>query len=696
MPRPTPPAARITPSALFDGLNDRQLEAVAAPDGALLVIAGPGSGKTRVICTRVAHLVRDRSVDPRSIAALTFTRKAAGEMKERVHALLDPSDTRAVWISTFHRLCGAILREDGQAIGIPAHYRIIDGADRIALMRDCMFEQRVDSRVTRTKPLLHEISVLKNTMHAVTDPRHYGDGEDAQIKSRLAGMYQSALRARNALDFDDMLLAAVRLLHDMPDVRKRWAERFPYILIDEYQDTNLPQYILLRKLAEGHNNVFAVGDPDQAIYGWRGAELQNILSFHQDFPEARRIDLELSYRSTGRILDAAAALIAANRLRLQRRLRCANPPGRPVTAHRVADAAAEAAYAVERARARILRDGGTVAVLYRTNAQSRALESAFKHAGIPYRLASGESFYERPEILDVLCCLQVSSDPADDDAALARFLDLPPLPRIGRATLDRITGHAAGDRRASFWERLQAAAEAGILPHNKIANIRERILLIEHLRPLVSRLPFHDLVDTVLHETRYRTALAASGDVDVHERLDNIAELVSDAHLFETRRRQTLAPQDCPALLGAFIAHCRSMTAATDPLASRDARVTLSTLHGAKGLEFDTVVITGFDADRLPHRRTVKAADDASQALEEERRLAYVGMTRARLELVLTIPATSGHGEDRRATAPSPFIKDIPPDLLQATSAAPAPAAIGLPSVALSGDALTEWDMRSE
>ena len=316
-----------------------------------------------------------------------------------------------------------------QAIGIPAHYRIIDGADRIALMRDCMFEQRVDSRVTRTKPLLHEISVLKNTMHAVTDPRHYGDGEDAQIKSRLAGMYQSALRARNALDFDDMLLAAVRLLHDMPDVRKRWAERFPYILIDEYQDTNLPQYILLRKLAEGHNNVFAVGDPDQAIYGWRGAELQNILSFHQDFPEARRIDLELSYRSTGRILDAAAALIAANRLRLQRRLRCANPPGRPVTAHRVADAAAEAAYAVERARARILRDGGTVAVLYRTNAQSRALESAFKHAGIPYRLASGESFYERPEILDVLCCLQVSSDPADDDAALARFLDLPPLPR---------------------------------------------------------------------------------------------------------------------------------------------------------------------------------------------------------------------------------------------------------------------------
>ena len=200
----------------------------------------------------------------------------------------------------------------------------------------------------------------------------------------------------------------------------------------------------------------------------------------------------------------------------------------------------------------------------------------------------------------------------------------------------------------------------------------------------------------MLHETRYRIALAASGGVDVHERLDNIAELVSDAHLFETRRRQTLAPQDCPALLGALIAHCRSMTAATDPLASRDARVTLSTLHGAKGLEFDTVVITGFDADRLPHRRTVKASDDASQPLEEERPLAYVGMTRARLELVLTIPATTGHGEDRRATAPSPFIEDIRPDLLQTTSAAPAPAAIGLPSVALSGDALTEWEMRSE
>ena len=206
----------------------------------------------------------------------------------------------------------------------------------------------------------------------------------------------------------------------------------------------------------------------------------------------------------------------------------------------------------------------------------------------------------------------------------------------------------------------------------------------------------HDLVNTVLHETRYRTALAASGDVDAHERLDNIAELVSDAHLFEKRRRQTLAAQDRPALLGAFIAHCRSMTAAADPRASRNARVTLSTLHGAKGLEFDTVVITGFDTDRLPHRRTVKAADDAGQAVEEERRLAYVGMTRARFELVLTIPATTGHGEDRRATAPSPFLEDIPADLLQTTSAAAAPAAIGLPSVALSGDALTEWDMRSE
>ena len=281
-------------------------------------------------------------------------------------------------------------------------------------------------------------------MHAVTDPRHYGDGEDAQLKSRLAGMYQSTLRARNALDFDDMLLAAVRLLHDMPDVRKRWAERFPYILIDEYQDTNLPQYMLLRKLAEGRNNVFAVGDPDQAIYGWRGAELQNILSFHQDFPEARRIGLELSYRSTGRILDAATALIAPNRLR------CANPPGRPVTVHRVADAAAEAAYAVERAHARILRDGGTVAVLYRTNAQSRALESAFKHAGIPYRLASGESFYERPEILDVLCQSSVSRSPHSHDFRtelhFSRMSGVIQAPGYRTARLAACLGSVATDR----------------------------------------------------------------------------------------------------------------------------------------------------------------------------------------------------------------------------------------------------------
>ena len=312
--------ARYDHEQLLGTLNERQREAVTAPDGPILVIAGPGSGKTRVICARIAHLVRTGRSEPARIAALTFTRKAANEMTQRLRTMLPAGDARAVWISTFHRLCGSLLREHGTAIGVPADFRIVDETERMNVMRQCMFDANVDTRVHKPQALLHRMSVIKNRMQVPATPDNWDGDEHAVRNARLCAVYQTALAEANGLDFDDLLLATVRTLHEHPDARRAAGDRFPRVLVDEYQDTNLPQYVLVRQLAEGHNDVFVVGDPDQAIYGWRGAELANIMSFQRDFPAARRIDLQFAYRSSARLLEAATAMIRHNADRLDHRL----------------------------------------------------------------------------------------------------------------------------------------------------------------------------------------------------------------------------------------------------------------------------------------------------------------------------------------------------------------------------------------
>ena len=661
---PTPPTEDH--ERLLAGLNDRQREAVTAPDGPTLVIAGPGSGKTRVICARIAHLVRTGRAEPNGIAAITFTRKAADEMTRRLRTMLPAVDAQRVWISTFHRLCGRLLREHGAAAGIPADFRIVDEAERIGLMRRCMFDARVDVRVHKPQALLRRISTLKNRMRTPVEPGAWEGDEHAARNAQLAAAYQAALRQANGLDFDDMLLSAVRLLHESPEARRAAGYRFPRILVDEYQDTNLSQYVLIRQMAEGRDDVFVVGDPDQAIYGWRGAELQNILFFQRDFPAARRIDLQLAYRSGARLLEAAGAMIRSNGERLDHRRRCANPAGVPPAVHHAADPAAEARFAVERAAARIRRDNGEVAVLYRTNAQSGALENAFRRAGIRYRITGGESFYNRPEVLDALACLQAASDPDADDEAMRRFADLPPHPRTGRRTcaeIDRMPGR-------SFWRRAQHAAVSGTLSDYHTANLRQRIELAAALGSVAAQIPLDELVDEALARTGYRRAAAASADAAAEDRLDNLAELAYDAGVFA---RDSVTDADTPEerlrLLAAFLKHCRTMRT-PERADGADVRVTLSTLHGAKGLEFDTVIVAGFDAEHLPHRRTVAAAGDADAAIEEERRLAYVGMTRARTELYLSVPAVTGHGTKQRPTAPSPLLAEIPDHLRTTTSPA--------------------------
>ena len=649
---------------LLATLNERQREAVTAPDGPILVIAGPGSGKTRVICARIAHLVRTGRGEPARIAAITFTRKAANEMAQRLRTMLPPGEARAVWISTFHRLCGNLLRERGTAIGVPADFRIVDEAERMNVMRQCMFDANVDTRVHKPQTLLHRMSVIKNRIKVAASPDNWDGDEYAVRNARLCAAYQAALAEANGLDFDDMLLATVRTLHEHPDARRAVGDRFPRVLVDEYQDTNLPQYVLVRQLAEGHNDVFVVGDPDQAIYGWRGAELANIMSFQRDFPAARRIDLQLAYRSSARLLEAATAMIRHNANRLEHRLGSANPPGLPPAVHNAADPTAEASFAVSRAAARIARDNGSVAILYRTNAQSRAFETAFKRAGIPYRITGDKSFYDRPEIRDALACLQAASNPDTDDETMRRFVDLPPHPRTGQKAATQIDRMRA----PTFWSRAALAVRTGTLPDRHTANLRLRFELATVLAAAARRLPLDDLVDTVLRETGYHQAVGASGDPDAADRLDNLAELGFDAAVFrrDAGQTDTAAPDERLQVLAEFLKHCRSMRVARFARAA-DIHVTLSTLHGAKGLEFDTVVIGGFDAEHLPHRGTLASADDNRTAVEEERRLAYVGMTRARSELYLSVPAVTGHGARQRPTEPSPFLTEIPQNLRTTT-----------------------------
>ncbi|MYD87559.1 MAG: AAA family ATPase [Acidobacteria bacterium] len=578
-------------------------------------------------------------------------------MAARLRTMLPNAESQRVWISTFHRLCGRLLRDHGTAIDVPADFRIVEGAERIGVMRQCMFDANVDIRIHKPQALLHRISTLKNRMRTPADPDEWEDDGYAERNARLAAAYQAALAGQGGLDFDDMLLGAVRLLHESPDARRAAGDRFPRVLVDEYQDTNLPQYVLVRQIAEGRDDVFVVGDPDQAIYGWRGAELQNILDFHHDFPKARRIDLQLAYRSTARLLEAAGAMIRSNGKRLDHTLRCANPAGQPPAVRHVADATAEAGFAVERAAARIRQDGGEVAVLYRTNAQSGSLENAFRRAGIRYRITGGESFYSRPEILDALCCLQAAADP-DDDEAMHRFVELPPHPRTGRKTcalIDSMPGR-------SFRERVERATHGRTLSTYHATNLRRRLELAATLHEATRRLPLDELVDEALDCTGYRRAAAEAADGDAEDRLDNLAELAYDASVFARDDGGTTdTPDGRRRLLAAFLEHCRAMR--TPERDDGTVRVTLSTLHGAKGLEFDTVVITGFDAEHLPHRRTVAAAADANAAIEEERRLAYVGMTRARTELCLSVPAVTGHGAKQRPTAPSPFLDEIPENL---------------------------------
>ena len=632
-------------------LNPQQREAVLATEGPVLILAGAGSGKTRVITTRIAHLVRERAVPSHQILAVTFTNKAAAEMRERVERLL-PGMPLDAWISTFHSFCVRLLRREAAAAGLPAGFVIYDEDDQLQAVRAALRALDLSEKLHPPRRVLSRISAAKNA-RGRRERRPEADllEEEASfsgaLTGRIAEAYQKALTAAGALDFDDLLLRAVALLQDNVLVRDAYRRRFRYVLVDEYQDTNAVQYELVRLLAGPEGNVTVVGDEDQSIYSWRGADIRNILDFEKDFPGARVLRLEQNYRSSQAILDLAGGLVLRNVNRKGKTLIATKKGGEPVRLHRASDEFEEAGWVVERIAA---ARGGSSAVLYRMNAQSRLFEETLLRLRIPYAVVGGVGFYERKEVKDVVAYLRLLLHP-HEPLALKRVLNVPAR-GIGGKTVRELE-RLARERSLSLWDALSAAVDEALFPARAaqpLARFRE---LIDRLRGDPASAGVKALIERTLALSGYAAALAQEDTQESEDRLENLAELLSAAADYEAR-------EDQPSLAG-FLDRV-SLLSDLD-VAKGDAPVVLMTLHSAKGLEFDRVFLVGLEEGSLPHARS-QAKDEA---LEEERRLCYVGMTRAREQLFLSWAQSRQVFGQRRWSEPSRFLSEIPREGLVVT-----------------------------
>ncbi|HEX4836570.1 MAG TPA: UvrD-helicase domain-containing protein [bacterium] len=627
-------------------LNPAQLAAVRHEGGPLLVLAGAGSGKTRVLTYRIADLIRTRGVPPSQILAVTFTNKAAGEMRARLAGLLGPALSRALWIGTFHATGSRILRRSGAPLGIDPRFVVYDEDDQRALIREVTRALNVDERQFPPAAVLAEISRAKNALTDHVAFAHLAETAREEVIGRLYAAYERRLSESHALDFDDLLVWTVRLFRDHPAVVADYQARFRHILVDEYQDTNHIQYVLVNMLAQQHRNLCVVGDDDQAIYRWRGADVRNILEFEGDYPEARVIALEQNYRSTRRILRAAAAVISHNPHRHAKTLWTENPEGAEVTLYEAFDGYDEARYVGDEIRSHSTAGGraGDVAILYRTHAQSRQFEEMFLRAGIPYQIVGGLRFYERAEIKDMLAYLRAAFNSADD-ASLRRVLNVPRR-GIGDTTVRRLETWARAEG-VTLWDALRRAGEAGVGPQGRRA-IEEFVGIVESLASLAATHPAREILDRALQITGYRRLLEEEGTDDAHARLENLSELAAVAQEVEEMTGE--------ASLEAFLQHLALQTD-VDTYREREDRVTLMTLHSAKGLEFPLVALVGLEEGLFPHARSVEEGN-----LEEERRLCYVGMTRAQTRLLLTYARQRTAYGAALPSLPSRFLAEIPPE----------------------------------
>ena len=652
--------------SLVASLNPEQQDAVLQTDGPLLILAGAGSGKTRVIAHRIAHLVSSGVCPPDRILAVTFTNKAAGEMRSRVEALLG-MDCRQMWISTFHALCARLLRREGPHVGLSRDFVIYDSADQLTVIKQAMRQIGMEDSTVQPRLALSKISHAKNRMEGpgifaadTWNPRERHIGA-------LYELYLKALRDANGLDFDDLLLKTVELFEQSEVVRDRYSEKFRYVMVDEYQDTNRPQYLLIQRLASRHRNLCVVGDPDQSIYKWRGADLKNILDFEHDFPEARIVKLERNYRSTQMILDAASAVIAQNRNRKEKRLYTEQAGGARVLYYRAGDDLDEAEFVAQTSRTALREDGdNTVAVLYRTNAQSRTLEDALRRAGIAYKIIGGVRFYERKEIKDVLAYLKLVLNP-HDSVSLRRVINVPAR-GIGKGVLDSLDTVTLGERTElpllmaglqpvvsvnSLWARLLHAVEQRLVAPRALASLVAFRDLVVSLASMASRETVSIAIGKVIDQTGYLQDLREERSEEAEGRIENLMELVSAAREYESRDAE-------PSLAG-FVDQLSLLSDVDEEDGAREARVVMMTMHSAKGLEFPVVMITGLEEGLFPHSRSL---DDEAE-MEEERRLCYVGITRAERRLVLTSAARRRVFGDYQSREPSRFIDEIPPGLME-------------------------------
>ncbi len=648
----------------LDALNPEQREAVLHIKGPLLILAGAGSGKTRVITSRIAYLVGDGHAEPHEFLAVTFTNKAAEEMRARVEALLG-ADCSKMWVSTFHSLCARLLRREAPAIGLSRDFVIYDSSDQLTVVKQALKELHIDDSFVQPRAALSRISHAKNRMEG-PDAIAANAGwnrRDEQI-AKVYDYYLKALKDSTALDFDDLLLKTVELFEQSERVRTKYSEQFRFVMVDEYQDTNRPQYLLIRRLAETYRNLCVVGDPDQSIYKWRGADLRNILDFEEDFGDAKIVKLERNYRSTQVILDAASAVISQNRNRKDKRLWTDRKGGDQIAYFRGGDELEEADFITRTARASLADDvEAVVAVLYRTNAQSRTIEDALMREGVAYKIVGGVRFYERKEIKDALAYMRLVINP-HDDVSLRRVINTPAR-GIGKGVMEAVeaislddappdnlpllsAGLAPAVTANSLWSRLVRGLQNKAFPNRATASLTAFRDLLVSLTDVARAEPVSFAIGKMLDQSGYLQDLRDDRSEDSESRIENLAELVSAAREYESREAE-------PAL-GGFVDRLSLLSDVDEEAGSKDARVWMMTLHSAKGLEFPVVILAGLEEGLFPHSRS---AEDEEE-LEEERRLCYVGMTRARFKLVLTGAARRRIFGEYQNSQPSRFIEEVP------------------------------------
>lgn len=635
---------------LLDSLNKQQREAVVHTEGPLLILAGAGSGKTRVLTHRIAYLINEKGVYPSNILAITFTNKAAREMKERVEKLLEGSYD--MWISTFHSACARILRMEIERLqGYKKNFIIFDTDDQAKIIKECLKELNYNEKNFPPKEMISSISKAKDQLMT---PGKFMDryGRDFRLKkvADIYALYQKKLMGNNALDFDDILFKTVELFQNNPDVLQRYQQKFKYIMVDEYQDTNFCQYMLVNLLAKNHRNLCVVGDDDQSIYSWRGADIGNILNFEKDFPDAKVIKLEQNYRSTQTILDAANSVISNNFGRKSKRLWTDNGEGKAIVYYKAMDERDEADFIIgeiDKLAFQEQKNLNSFAILYRTNAQSRVIEEMCMARGIPYKIVGGHRFYDRMEVKDVIAYLRVIQDP-EGDLSIKRIINVPKR-GIGKATIDQLEEYARQNG-ISFYEALLFVDNIDGIGKKAKNSIKDFVRLIAELMDIAENESASEVINQVILKSGYLEELE-KGDDEAQERGKNIKELISAALEYEEKNEDN-------SLMG-FLENMALMSD-IDGLKEDREGVTMMTLHSAKGLEFPVVFICGLEEGLFPTQR----AFFEEHQLEEERRLMYVGVTRAKEKLYLTSAFERTLFGNTSYTMESRFLREIPKDLI--------------------------------